>query len=71
MGRIALDDLLALPIRRHSHRLLLDRVWALRNNLSAYDAFYVALAEVLDAPLITRDGRLARTKGHKARIQHV
>jgi predicted nucleic acid-binding protein len=70
-GGQLLADLVAMPIRRYPHRLLLDRVWSLRDNLSAYDAMYVALAEVLDAPLITRDGRLARTKGHKARIKHV
>jgi predicted nucleic acid-binding protein len=70
-GGQLLADLVAMPIRRYPNGLLLDRVWALRDNLSAYDATYVALAEVLDAPLITRDGRLARTRGHKARIQLV
>jgi predicted nucleic acid-binding protein len=49
----------------------LPRVWELRNNLSAYDAVYVALAEALDAPLITRDQRLAATAGHRARIEVV
>jgi predicted nucleic acid-binding protein len=44
-------------------------VWELRNNLTAYDAVYVALAEVLDAPLVTRDRRLAAAAGHHARME--
>jgi predicted nucleic acid-binding protein len=58
-GRAALADLADFPIRRYPHDFLLPRVWELRNNLSAYDAVYVALAEVLNAPLLTRDRRLA------------
>jgi predicted nucleic acid-binding protein len=65
----ALDDLRALDLQRHSHEPLLARVWDLRQNLSAYDAVYVALAEVLDAVLITCDGRLARATGARARIE--
>jgi predicted nucleic acid-binding protein len=42
---------------------MLDRIWALRDNLSAYDATYVAVAETLDAPLVTADARLARAPG--------
>lgn len=57
-GRILLDDLMAFPMRRHSHHVLLPRIWELRQNLSAYDATYVALAEVLDAALLTDDKRL-------------
>lgn len=45
------------------------RAFQLRHNLSAYDAAYVALAEGLDCPLVTRDARLARTSGHSARIE--
>lgn len=45
------------------------RALALRHNLSAYDAAYVTLAEVLACPLVTRDGRLARSTGHDARIE--
>lgn len=67
-GQAALDDLVDLPIRRYAHDFLLPRIWELRNNLTAYDAAYVALAEALDAPLLTRDGRLARSSGHRARI---
>ncbi len=70
-GRMALDDLVDLPLRRYPHDFLLPRVWELRNNLTAYDAMYVALAEVLDAPLITRDRRLAGSPGHHARIELV
>jgi predicted nucleic acid-binding protein len=70
-GRMALDDLADLPLRRYPHDFLLPRVWDLRNNLTAYDAMYVALAEVLDAPLLTRDKRLAASPGHHARIELV
>jgi predicted nucleic acid-binding protein len=67
-GRGALTDLCDLPMQRYPHDLLLPRVWELRNNLTAYDAAYVALAEVLDAVLLTRDRRLASAAGHQARI---
>lgn len=56
----ALADFRALDLQRHAHEPLLDRVWALRRNVTAHDAVYVALAEVLDAVLLTCDGRLAR-----------
>jgi predicted nucleic acid-binding protein len=68
-GRAVLADLSDFPIRRYPHDVLLPRIWALRNNLTAYDAAYVALAEALDAPLLTRDGRLAGAAGHHARIE--
>jgi predicted nucleic acid-binding protein len=67
----ALGDLRALDVERHSHEPLLDRVWALRENLTAYDAVYVALAEVLDTRLLTCDGRLARAPGMARRIELV
>lgn len=70
-GRTALVDLADLPVRRYPHDFLLPRVWDLRNNLTAYDAVYVALAEALDAPLLTRDRRLAAAAGHHARIELV
>lgn len=69
--RMALDDLAEFPLRRYPHDVLLPRVWELRNNLTAYDAVYVALAEALDAPLVTRDQRLASAAGHHARISLV
>ncbi len=61
-----LDDLRAI---RHDHALLRPRIWALRENLTAYDAAYVALAEAFDAPLLTTDARLARSSGHQASIE--
>jgi predicted nucleic acid-binding protein len=70
-GRMALADLADLSLRRYPHDFLLSRVWDLRNNLTAYDAVYVALAEALDAPLLTRDKRLAASPGHHARIELV
>jgi predicted nucleic acid-binding protein len=70
-GRMALADLADFPLHRYPHDILLPRVWDLRNNLTAYDAIYVALAEVLDAPLLTRDKRLAASPGHYARIELV
>ena len=68
-GRMALMDLADLPLRRYPHDFLLPRIWDLRNNLTAYDATYVALAEALDAPLLTRDRRLAAAAGHQAQIE--
>lgn len=70
-GRVALEDMVAFPLVRHTHDLLLRRIWELRANVTAYDAAYVALAELLDAPLITRDRRLAAAPGHRARIELV
>ncbi len=70
-GRELLTDLVNLPLQRHPHDWLLPRVWELRNNLTAYDALYVALAEALDAPLVTRDKRLAAAPGHSARVELV
>jgi predicted nucleic acid-binding protein len=68
-GRVALQYLTDLPLIRYPHERLLPRVWELRNNLTAYDAAYVALAEALDAPLLTRDRRLAAAPGIRARIE--
>jgi predicted nucleic acid-binding protein len=68
-GRIALADFADFPIHRYPHGVLLPRIWDLRHNLTAYDAAYVALAEALDAPLVTRDRSLARVAGRRARIE--
>ncbi len=70
-GREALADLSDLDLHRYPHDVLLPRVWELRHNLTAYDAVYVALAEALDARLLTRDQRLAGAAGHRARIDLV
>lgn len=67
----AVHDLVTLEIRRYPHTPLLTRVLELRDNLSAYDAVYVALAESLHATLLTRDGKLASAPGHRARVQLV
>jgi predicted nucleic acid-binding protein len=64
----ALADLAALPIQRIPHLPLLGRVWELRDNLSAYDACYVALAEALGAELLTADGRIKRATGVRCQV---
>jgi predicted nucleic acid-binding protein len=58
-------------VRRYPQDFLLPRIWELRNNLTAYDAAYVALAEALGAPLLTRDKRLSSAAGHRAKIELV
>ena len=70
-ARLALDDFADFRVLRYSHDVLLRREWNLRHNLTAYDAVYVALAEALDAALLTRDRRLAAAAGHHARIEVV
>ena len=59
----------ALPIDRHAHSALMPRIWALRENVTAYDAAYVALAEFLGVPLLTMDGRLARAPGIACEVE--
>ncbi len=68
-GREALDDLAAFRLRRWAHDALVTRIWDLWQNLTAYDAAYVALAEALDAPLLTRDRRLASAPGIRAQVE--
>ena len=68
---VALDDLRALDLQRHAHEPLLERVWELRDNLSAYDAVYVALTEVLDAILLTCDRPLSRAPTLAGRVELV
>jgi predicted nucleic acid-binding protein len=68
-GLMALADLADFPLERYPHDFLLPRIWDLRNNLTAYDAAYVALAEALGAPLLTRDRRLAAAAGHHVGIE--
>ena len=62
-------DFADLAITRYPHEPLVDRMWELRDNLSAYDAAFVALAEALEAPLVTSDRRLAAAAGHRAKVE--
>jgi predicted nucleic acid-binding protein len=68
-GEEALQDLHDLPLSRYPHDILLPRVWELRAMLTAYDAVYVALAELLNAPLITCDRKIAHAPGHHAAVE--
>jgi len=68
-GQLALEHLSMLDLNRYSHETLLRRIWALKENITAYDAAYVALAEALDAPLITGDRKLTKAPGIHADIE--
>ena len=70
-ARRAIRRLAVLPLVRWPHDRLIGRALALRDHLSAYDAIYVALAEGLGATLLTRDARMAKAGGHRARIEVV
>lgn len=65
----AISDLEDLRVNRYPHTFLLPRICQLRNNLSSYDAAYIALAEQLGAPLITRDSQLSSKHNHSAKIE--
>ncbi|NEM05423.1 type II toxin-antitoxin system VapC family toxin [Geodermatophilus normandii] len=65
---MALDTWRRLGVTRHPASGLLDRVWQLRDDLTAYDATYVALAEALDCTVVTADGRLARAPGIRCAV---
>lgn len=67
----AVADLHEIVVDRFDESFLLNRVWELRGNLTPYDAAYVAAAEVLDAPLVTADGKLARATGPRCEIRLV
>jgi predicted nucleic acid-binding protein len=62
-------DFAELALVRYPHRGLSDRIWKLRHNLTDYDAAYIALAELLDVPLVTSDECVSRATGHVARIE--
>jgi predicted nucleic acid-binding protein len=68
-GREALMDLVDFPVHRYPHDVLLPRIWELRQNVTAYDAAYVALAETLAAPLVTCDARLGAAPRHAAKVE--
>jgi predicted nucleic acid-binding protein len=68
-GREAVEELAEFPLQRFPPTLLVSRMWQLRNNLTAYDATYVALAEALNATLLTCDSKLASATGHRAKIE--
>lgn len=67
-AQLAIDDLRVLPIRRITHYPFIDRCWELRNNLTPYDAAYIAIAEVFDIPLLTADRRLANSPGIRCKV---
>jgi predicted nucleic acid-binding protein len=67
-GLLAVRTLAELPVARYPVKQLLERIFELRDNLTAYDAAYIALAEALDIPLVTTDRGLARSPGHAARV---
>ena len=69
VGLEALADLADLPALRWDHQPLLPRVWQLRENITAYDAVYVVLAEMLGVPLVTGDARLAHAPGPTCAIE--
>ena len=69
-GEQALLEYTLLKILKYPHRPLLERVWQLKANVSAYDTAYLALAEALAAPRLTLDGRLARAPGHTAEVEY-
>jgi predicted nucleic acid-binding protein len=68
-GTLAHVDLMALPMSLFPYEPFADRVWQLRDNLTTYDAWYVALAESIAAPLLTLDGRLARATGVRCPVR--
>jgi predicted nucleic acid-binding protein len=68
-ANVAIDLMIHFPIERYTHEPLLPRIWELRDNLTAYDAAYAALAEALRAPLVTCDSRLANAPGVRATVE--
>jgi predicted nucleic acid-binding protein len=68
-ARLALDDLRSLRMNRVDHTPLIARCWELRDTLTVYDGAYVALAELMEAPLLTADARLARAPGPTCAIE--
>jgi predicted nucleic acid-binding protein len=71
LGGDVLQFFEGIPITRHPITPLIDRIWSFRRNITAYDAGYVALAESLNLPLLTRDWRLAHSSGHSVGIEYI
>jgi predicted nucleic acid-binding protein len=69
-AQMAFDDFRALKYRRYPHDVLLKRIWSLRDNFTAYDAAYLALAEEIGATVVTCDGKMAGS-GHNAKVEVV
>ena len=69
VATLAHDDLLALRVDLYPYEPVASRVWELRHNLTAYDGWYVALAEAVGAPLITLDARIARAPGLRCEVR--
>ena len=67
-GWLLLDVYRWMAITRHGSFAMFDRIWELRDNVSAYDAAYVALAETIDCPLVTADARLSRAAGLRCAV---
>ena len=65
----AVADLRDWPADRIGNRWLLDRAWELRDSVRGWDAFYIAVAEAFEAPLLTLDARLARAHGIRCRVE--
>ena len=70
-ARLALEDLTAWPVDRIPHSALLREAWKLRHNVSAFDAFYVAVAKLYEAPLLTADAPLSRVTGLGIVVQNI
>ncbi len=62
-------DYMRIPVELYPHRLVADRAWEFRANLTIYDATYVALAELLEAPLVTLDARIGRAPGLRCEVR--
>ena len=67
-AREAVGDLRTMPVKRHPHTPLLDRIWDFRHEFTAYDAAYLALTEALDATLLTRDAALKSARLKRGRV---
>lgn len=68
-GNRAVNAMLNMRLTRYPHEPFLKRIWELKQNISAYDAAYIALAETIEAPLITTDRRLAQAPTHRAKVE--